>query len=156
MILLLDSTRAQDLRVGIANGALKTLRRHFSQPASSELLRLVDELLKKHQTSVQRMRGIVVATGPGPFSALRTACALANAMSFALRIPAVGVSGEVGPGSAGRGEMTMNQLAEQGRKKLHRAKLGAPVVPFYGKPPNITNPRTIRRVAPRMRGKPKR
>ncbi len=131
MILLLDSTRGHDLRVGIVNGALKTLRRHFDQPASSELLRLVDELLKNDTTTVRRVTGIVVATGPGPFSALRTACALANAMSFALRVPAVGV----------RGELTMKQLAEQGKKKLEKAKLGVPAVPFYGKPPNITKPK---------------
>ncbi|MBI4426360.1 MAG: hypothetical protein HY567_02180 [Candidatus Kerfeldbacteria bacterium] len=135
-MLLLDSTRSSELRVGLMGQRLVALTRRFDQPASSHLLRLADELLKKHKATVKDVRGIVVASGPGPFSALRTACALANAMSFALRVPAAGV----------RGELTMKQLAEQGRKKLPRAKLGSPVMPFYGTPPNITRPpRRLRR-----------
>lgn len=131
MILLLDSTRGTELRVGVANGRLRIIRRKFDHPASSELLRLVDELLRTNRKSMKDVGGIVVATGPGPFSALRTACALANAMSFALKVPAVGV----------RGEPTMKQLAEEGRRKLVRAEAGVPVVPFYGKKPNITKPK---------------
>ncbi|MBI4093090.1 MAG: hypothetical protein HY420_04160 [Candidatus Kerfeldbacteria bacterium] len=128
MILFLDSTRSSELRVGLSNGRLQTLVKSFDHPASSELLKLADELLRQNKKNVKNIKGIVVASGPGPFSALRTACALANAMSFALHIPAVGV----------RGELTMKQLAEQGSRKLERAKLGVPVVPFYGKKPNIT------------------
>lgn len=131
MILLLDSTRRSELRVGLVARRVYTLTRRFDHPASSQLLTLVDELLKKHRIAIKDVKAIVVASGPGPFSALRTACALANAMSFVLKIPAVGV----------RGELTMKQLAEQGMKKLKKAKLGAPVVPFYGKKPNITKPR---------------
>lgn len=130
MMLLFDSTRGNDLRVGIANSALRVLRRTYDHSASSELLGLVDELLKKNRISLKHVQGIVVASGPGPFSALRVSAALANALSFALGIPAVGV----------RSELTMKQLAEQGREKLHRAKLGVPVIPFYGKLPNITRP----------------
>ncbi len=131
MMLLLDSTRRSELRVGLVARQVLTLTRRFDHPASSQLLTLVDELLKKHRIVVKDVEAIIVASGPGPFSALRTACALANAMSFALRIPAVGV----------RGELTMKQLAEQGMKKLKKAKLGVSVAPFYGKPPNITRPK---------------
>lgn len=131
MILLLDSTRSSELRVGFFARRLVMLTRRFEQPASSELLKLVDELLRKYKQTVRDVRGIVVASGPGPFSALRTACALANALSFVLKIPAAGVSGE----------LSMKQLVKQGRKKLARAKLDVPVVPYYGKLPNITRPK---------------
>lgn len=133
MILLLDSSRSSELRVGLIQKRLIVLKRRFDRPASSQLLKLVDEVLRKQKVSVHDVRGIVVASGPGPFSALRTACALANAIGFALRIPVVGV----------RGALTMKQLAEQGMMKLQRAKLGVSVVPFYGKPPNITKAKKL-------------
>ncbi|MBI4090373.1 MAG: hypothetical protein HY421_03135 [Candidatus Kerfeldbacteria bacterium] len=128
MILLLDSTRSSELRVGLLDKRLVVLKRRYDHPASSQLLKLVDELLQKHKVTVHDIDGLAAANGPGPFSALRTACALANAVSFASQIPAVGV----------RGELTMKQLAEQGMKKLKKAKHGVPVVPFYGRSPNIT------------------
>lgn len=131
MIVLLDSSRSTELWVGLYDRKLVVLRKRYDHPASSELLRIVDELLRKRRVSIKQLRGIVVASGPGPFSALRVACALANAMSFSLQVPAVGV----------RGELTMHELLEQGRKKLARARLGITVVPFYGKEPNITKRR---------------
>ncbi len=133
MILLLDSTRGIDLRVGLADGRrLRTLRRTFETPASAELLGLVDDLLRGAGCSPRDLTGIVVANGPGPFSALRAACAVANAASYVLRVPTVGVRGR---------SLTARRLVERGKRALRRAKLGVPVVPFYGKPPNITTPK---------------
>lgn len=132
MILLLDSTRGPELRVGLLVGRrLRTLRRRFDRPASAELLTLVDALLHREHVALRSLRGLIVANGPGPFSVLRAACAAANAMSYALGLPAVGL----------RGTLTMRELAEQGSRKLRRAKIGVPVVPFYGRPPNITRPK---------------
>jgi hypothetical protein len=134
LILILDSSRSSDLRVGLFFRRLQTLRRQYDHPASSQLLLLVDALMRQHKIKSKHIRGIVVASGPGPFSALRTGCAVANAMSFALKIPAVGV----------KGDLTMRELAEQGIKMLKHAKVGTIIAPHYGKPPNITKPKKHR------------
>lgn len=130
MILILDSTRPNELHVGLLMRQLSMVRQRFEGPVRGQLLNVIDALLKREHAKVAALTGVVVATGPGPFSALRAAAAIGNAMGLALRIPAVGISGE----------MPMQELAEQGRKKLQRTKPGHIVVPHYGKPAHITRP----------------
>ncbi|MFH0828964.1 MAG: hypothetical protein V1907_02175 [Candidatus Kerfeldbacteria bacterium] len=131
MTLLIDTTRTGTIRVGLKDRRLHTVQKAFDGPVRGQLLNVIDEVLRKHCVSPRDLRGIIVAIGPGPFSALRSACAVANAMSYALRIPAVGV----------RGECLMRSLAEQGIKKLPIAKVGTIIVPFYGRPAHITKPK---------------
>lgn len=127
MILLIDTTRGRDVRVGLWTGKLKSLRRKFERPGSV-VVQMVDELLKKQKILARDFSGVVVATGPGPFSSLRAGVAVANTLSYVLKIPVAGIAGE----------MTLRQLAQQGSGKLKRAKVGNIVVPKYGRPPNIT------------------
>jgi len=128
MILLIDTTRGLELRIGLANGRLRTRRRTYTHPAEAQLLALIDELLRSTKATSQDLSGIVVATGPGPFSALRSAVAVANALGYVWQIPAVGVPGT----------RTMTQLHQRGSRKLRRAKIGQAVTPMYGKAANIT------------------
>ncbi len=57
-----------------------------------ELLPAVEGLLRKARASVKDLDGIVVAQGPGPFSALRAGLSLAKGLAAGLEIPIVGVS----------------------------------------------------------------
>ena len=57
-----------------------------------ELLSTVDEMFKKTQTSVKDLTGIIVAKGPGNFSALRVGVSLAKGLAMGLGIPTVGVN----------------------------------------------------------------
>ena len=54
------------------------------------VLPLFVALLKKHRLSFQDINNIEVATGPGSFTGLRVGIAVANTLSFALRIPVNG------------------------------------------------------------------
>lgn len=127
MIILIDTTRWNDVRVGFQAKRLLTLRRTYDRPGS-HLVPLLDELLKKHARRVPGATAVIVATGPGPFSAIRSGVSVANAFGLALSIPVVGVAGA----------LTMPQLLKLGRLKLRRAKVGTVVVPKYGRPPNIS------------------
>lgn len=128
MILLLDTTRYGEVRVALYGRSLKLLKKKFDGPVRGQLLNVIDELIRREHARVSDLTGIIVSTGPGPFSALRSAAAVANALAYALLIPAVGVAGA----------LTMPQLLKLGQAKLQRTKSGAFVVPTYGRPPNIS------------------
>jgi tRNA A37 threonylcarbamoyladenosine modification protein TsaB len=129
-VLILDSSRRGELTVAIANGRVRVLRHRFDTPGSGQLLNLVEQLLHREKVALRELTGIVVASGPGPFSALRAAASIANAMGYALDIPVVGIAGE----------HPVKELARRGMKKLARTKSGVIVVPHYGRPAHITKP----------------
>jgi len=131
MILIIDTTRPKELRVGLAGRDLKTLRRRFDRPGSY-LVPLIDEVIRKARATTNNLTGVIVATGPGPFSSLRAGVSVANALGFALKIPVVGLSGV----------LTLRQLFQRGGPKLKRAKVGAVILPAYGQPPNISRPKS--------------
>lgn len=52
------------------------------------VLPLIDQLLKEHNLSPKDITSIEVNTGPGSFTGVRVGVSIANALSFALQIPA--------------------------------------------------------------------
>lgn len=100
-----------------------------------DLLVMVDRLLKKANTNVKKLKGIVVVTGPGQFSSLRTSIAIANTFGFALHIPVVGLE---------RQEFSSKEeFITKGLTKLKKKKRFSPVSPDYGTEPNITKPKVF-------------
>lgn len=97
-----------------------------------DALRAIDLLCKKAKKDSAYIAGIAVITGPGQFSALRTGIAIANAFGYALSIPVVGVSKNEA--------MDTLSFIRIGIKKLKRKKRFSPIMPEYGKEPNITEP----------------
>lgn len=93
MILLID-TATEKTAIGLAKeGRLLAHRIWTSQQnQSQELLPEIDKLLKKTKSSPQALQSVVVNTGPGSFTGLRVGLSVANAFSFALNIPVIGVS----------------------------------------------------------------
>lgn len=61
--------------------------------ASKQLIPLIDQLLTKHAVTIQDIRYIAVNQGPGPFTTLRVIIATVNGLSFASKIPLLGVDG---------------------------------------------------------------
>lgn len=62
-----------------------------AQRQSSELLPRLLALLDRHGRSLVEMAAIAVGTGPGSFTGLRVAMALAKGLAFALGRPIIGV-----------------------------------------------------------------
>lgn len=129
MILLVDTTRYGEIRVGVYGTRLRVMKKNTDGPVRGQLLNVIDELLRSLSMTVHACTGIVVAIGPGPFSALRSAAAIANALGYAQKIPVVGI----------KGEHSLRELAVLGKKKMMKtAKVGTIIVPHYGAPPHIT------------------
>lgn len=127
MTLVIDTTRGTRIRLGLLAQKYWTIDREFERPGS-HLVPLLDEFLRARNARVRSLVGIIVATGPGPYSSLRAGVAVANSLGYALKIPVVGVSGA----------WPMRELLKRGSRALRRAKPGAIVSPKYGRAPNIT------------------
>ena len=59
---------------------------------TAELMPAVESALAQESCAASDLQGIVVATGPGGFSALRAGMSVAKGLAFALGVPLVGVS----------------------------------------------------------------
>ncbi|MDX9893326.1 MAG: tRNA (adenosine(37)-N6)-threonylcarbamoyltransferase complex dimerization subunit type 1 TsaB [Patescibacteria group bacterium] len=132
MILIINTSDIEEVTIGLIDQgkvlALKNFRAKYRQ--AEKLLPSIDKLLKNAKVNLKDINGIVVADGPGPFSALRIGIALANTLGFALRIPVMGVKKERFSNPA--------ELAAQAEKLIKQASVENIVLPFYGKEPNIT------------------
>lgn len=111
--------------------AIGRVRPKFKQGKTADLLKPVHALLEKNNVLPNRLKGIAVLSGPGQFSFLRSGIIIANTFAWALGIPVVGVYGDE--------LLTEQEFVGVGMKELSKAKKEfVPVVPLYGREPNIT------------------
>lgn len=89
--LLIDTSSNAEIVVG-----LKVDRRIFLQKQKVDfrkaqvVLPMIDKILKKHSFKPENISAIQVNAGPGSFTGLRVGLAIANALSFVLKIPVNG------------------------------------------------------------------
>ena len=79
------------------------------------------------------MQGIITVSGIGPFTSVRIAVAVANTLSFALKIPVIGLENKK--------PIKEEQNIKAGLLKLKKAKIGSYIKPVYGGEANITRPK---------------
>jgi tRNA threonylcarbamoyladenosine biosynthesis protein TsaB len=93
MYLVIDSS-TKNGAVGLwEDGRLvQTLSWHSQHSHTAELMPSIDALLALKHRAVKDLTGIIVATGPGGFSALRAGMGAAKGLAFALSVPLAGVS----------------------------------------------------------------
>lgn len=106
----------------------------FPHGRTADLLKHIHTMLEKKNVKLKDVRGIVVLSGPGHFSFLRSGLVIANTFAWAQGVPVIGVYGGE--------DMIEEKFVEEGLKKI--AKAGnkfVPVIPMYGKEPNITQPK---------------
>jgi tRNA threonylcarbamoyladenosine biosynthesis protein TsaB len=60
--------------------------------ASDLVMRLIDELLCEQGMSKRELQAVAYGCGPGAFTGLRTACAVAQGIAFGLHIPTIGIT----------------------------------------------------------------
>lgn len=99
---------------------------------SELLLSMIDKLLKKEKLKIKNLKLIVVVSGPGAFSALRLGVATANALAWSLKVPLI----ELSVDEAGDDEKLIEAIKQKSKKAIKQ--VFKPVVPRYGKEPNIT------------------
>ena len=110
---------------------IRILKKATGIRQGEKLLPSIDYLLKKEDKKLEAIKSIIVVAGPGGFSSLRTGIAVANALSWFLRVPIVGIRADEVP----REE---NKLVEFLHKKISKAQAQEIIEPLYGKEPNIT------------------
>ena len=89
--------------------------------------------LKENGIVLESLKGIIVNSGPGTFSSLRSGIVAANTLSFSLSIPAVGIPMP--------DERPVGQTAALGIIELKKNHINTIVVPEYGSEPNISKPK---------------
>lgn len=61
--------------------------------ASTHMLTMIDDLLKKNNLTLNHLSFIAVNAGPGPFTTLRTVIATSNGLGYATKLPLIAVNG---------------------------------------------------------------
>lgn len=129
MILLVNTADQGSITVAIARAGNVIAFKEVTTPyhGAGKILLAIEQLLKKQKKS---LKGVIVVSGPGPFTAVRLGVVVANTVAWSLHIPITGIK-----------RTAFSTLADLGSKStalMKRAKKGKLVVPFYGKEPNIT------------------
>src|SRR5258708_2290268 len=87
-ILLIDTTSNKGIKVGLKiNKQTIWLHSKIRVRSSQVVLPLIDKILKKHKLTVRDINNIEVNAGPGSFTGIRVGVSIANALSYALKIP---------------------------------------------------------------------
>lgn len=92
-----------------------------------ELLSRLEALLIQHGASWKALTGLIVYEGPGSFTGLRIGITVMNTISYSRNIPIVGQTGD--------------EWSEIGVKRLLANENDRIVMPAYGAPARITQPR---------------
>ncbi len=88
VVLSIDTSSNQAVAVMLCVGEKKyILRKKIGMQKAQVVLPLMQKLLKKHSLKLTDIQAIQVNSGPGSFTGVRVGVAIANALSFALKIP---------------------------------------------------------------------
>ncbi len=136
MILVINTASDREVLIALAKAGKKVYeKKFFAQYQQVEkLLPEIDKMLKKQKTTLADLTGIIVVSGPGPFTSIRIGLTTANILSWFLKIPAVGVKISQ--------FKNITQLITIGERNL-KGRGKESVLPFYGKAPNITKRKKV-------------
>ncbi len=130
MILFLDTTDFQNLRLAIVDEHVREQVRAISYNENYKTAALLEQFLKRSKVRLSEVKKIIVCSGPGSFTGIRVGIALAQAMGFALRIPVVAIKKSAVP---------------KDLQKLKTLKNSKHITLHYGAKPNITKKKKPRR-----------
>ncbi len=125
MILFLDTSDYNQATIALIGR--EVIKHEFQTVTLSEKLPPeIKKFLKKQGSNLRQLKKIAVVVGPGGFSRIRTAVAVANALAYGLKIPVVPITKDKLP----------SDLLE-----LHKFPSQKMVQPVYDREPNITAPK---------------
>ena len=87
MKLYIDTSDREKIVVGIDGKRFETKAK---EEKSQKLLPFIIEIMKKENTSFEKIKEIEVNTGPGSFTGLRVGVSVANTLGWGLGIPVNG------------------------------------------------------------------
>ncbi|MBI2028306.1 MAG: tRNA (adenosine(37)-N6)-threonylcarbamoyltransferase complex dimerization subunit type 1 TsaB [Candidatus Levybacteria bacterium] len=89
--LIIDTANNRPITVGVKiNGEDFKSTENITSRSSRIVLSMIDSILRKHKIRLRDIDGILVNTGPGSFTGLRAGIAIANALSYTLKVPVNG------------------------------------------------------------------
>lgn len=95
MILKIDSTNTDQIKVELLSNSIKTQSIESRKKGSQILLKQILNLLKKNKKNLHDLSFLEVNTGPGSFTGTRVGISIANALGYALNIPVNGEKGKI-------------------------------------------------------------
>lgn len=88
VVLVMDTADNKKIAVSlIINGKRDIQTKRIISNKTQVILPMIDKILKKHSLELKDLSGININVGPGSFTGLRIGLAIANALSFVLKIP---------------------------------------------------------------------
>jgi tRNA A37 threonylcarbamoyladenosine modification protein TsaB len=84
MLLFIDTTNNKKAIVKVGE---VEITESYKSPRSQDILRLIEQVLKKAEVNKEKLTAIQVNPGPGAFTSTRVGVAVANALGLALKIP---------------------------------------------------------------------
>lgn len=135
MILYFNAAKEKEIAAYLIKGSkiIDRLKQKGDFKVSEYLLPLIDKLLQKNKIGFVDLQGLIIVSGPGPFTSVRIAVAVANTLSFALKIPVVGLENKK--------PIKDEQNIKAGLLRLKKARIGSYIKPVYGGEANITRPK---------------
>lgn len=130
----LDQAKIHLALVDLKGAVLKTLHKGVTGRQTEMVTPAIDQLFKRAKVKLAALEGIIVASGPGGFTAVRSGVVVANALGFALGIPVVGVEGKF----AGVDDMLVSDRFSSALTQLKRTRKPTQARPSYGAQPNIS------------------
>lgn len=89
--LLIDTSNNQKVIVGLRIDEKEyKIEQEVDKSRKQPVLSLLDKILKEHKLELTDFTAIEVNTGPGSFTGVRVGVSVANALSYALKIPVNG------------------------------------------------------------------
>lgn len=89
--LLIDTADNKKITVGLSIDGQEFINtKEIKSNKTQVVLPMIDEILKKHSLKPENLSGIQVNPGPGSYTGLRVGVAIANVLSFVLKLPVNG------------------------------------------------------------------
>lgn len=119
MILNIDTTKREQIILGLYDGRVLKCFEFETQYQSEDLLVAIDGILKDNKLELKDLKTILVDCGPGSFTGVRVGVTTANTLGWTLNIPVIGYrDGEL--------EKTLAKIS-----KNKPAKFSSIALPYY-------------------------
>ena len=133
MVLVIDTSDGTVMLLALVDrqGRLVANRRLSAQYRQSQrILPAIESLQRGVGLPLVKLDGVIVAAGPGPFTALRIGLITANTIAWTHGLPLVAVKKTV--------DLTFDEFVAQGMRALRTSKPTRIMEPYYGQAPNVT------------------